>query len=306
MYFLNLPEAALGDFFEDLLKGRHNNNKNSMLITRLKSVETLLIEAENHYQKLGEDRLLHTVKEVEEIIIPKDIELDGGIPRVISDKEMEKVYTNFLVDKPDSSKVGRIIYDKILSNTYYNLCPYCSQREVKTVDHYLPKSKFITFAIAPINLLPSCSDCNKSKLDNYTLLEDQMIIHPYFEDLSSEEWLGCKVVGNVWPITFSYFILEIEDNPKLTSRLNYQFDLFELAKLYADNASREFNNRLRSLIKEYNSNPENKALDFISDNLESYRSENKNSWQTKMFDALSNSSWFLEKALPQLHSYYNK
>ncbi len=305
MYFLNLPEATLGDFFEDLLKGRHNNNKNSMLITRLKSVESLLIEAEKHYQKLGEDRLLHTITEIEEIIIPDDIEIEEGIPRVISDKEMEKVYTNFLVDKPDSEKVGRIIYDKILSNTYYNLCPYCSQREVKTVDHFLPKSKFITLAITPINLLPSCSDCNKLKLDNYTLLENQMIIHPYFEDLSNEEWLGCRVVENVWPITFSYYILEV-NNPIFYSRLNYQFDLFELGKLYADNASREFNNRLKSLIREYNSNPDNKAIDFINDNLESYRSENKNSWQTKMFDSLSKSSWFIEEALPQLHKYYKK
>lgn len=306
MYFLNLPEDALGDFFEDLLKGRHNNNKNAMLITRLKAVENLLTEEENIYRKLGEDRLLHTIKEVVEIIIPEDIELVEGISKVISDKEMAKVYTNFLVEQPDSSKIGRIIYDKILSNTYHNLCPYCSQREVKTVDHYLPKSKFITYAIAPVNLLPSCSDCNKSKLDNYTFLEDQMIIHPYFENLSNEVWLGCKVVENVWPITFSYFILDIEGNPILTSRLNYQFSLFELAKLYADNASREFNYRLKSLIKEYNSNPENRALDFIIDNQESYSSENKNSWQTKMFDALSNSSWFLEEALPQLHSYYTK
>lgn len=305
MYFLNLPEDDLGDFFEDLLKGRHNNNKNSMLITRLQSVKKLLIDAENNYQILAGERLLHTITEVEEIIIPDDIEIDEGIPRVISDKEMEKVYTNFLVDKPDSDKVGRVIYNKILSNTYYNLCPYCSQREVKTIDHYLPKSKFINLAITPINLLPCCSDCNKSKLDNYTLLEDQMIIHPYFEDLSNEEWLGCKVVENVWPITFSYYILEVND-PIFYSRLNYQFDLFELWKLYADNASREFNNRLKSLIREYNSNPDNKALEFINDNLESYRSENKNSWQTKMFDSLSKSSWFFEEALPRLHIYYKK
>jgi hypothetical protein len=74
--------------------------------------------------------------------------------------------------------------------------------------------------------------------------------------------------------------------------------------LYADNATREFNKRVKSLVKEYNSNPSNQGLDFINENIDSYEHENKNSWQSQMFVALKNSKWFLQVALPELQTYY--
>jgi hypothetical protein len=304
MHLLNLPEYKIEDFFEELLDGRHNNHKNQFLKTRLLYIKSLLQDTQNQYQKLGNNNLLHTLTEHEIINIPPNVKLGNAIPRTVSAKEMEKVYTNFLVDIPKSTKIGRIVYDSILENTNFNLCPYCSHREVKTVDHFLPKIKFASFAVTPINLLPCCSDCNKDKLDHYNLKEDKMLIHPYFDDISNHDWLKCNVVDNMWPITFSFYVSDDITNPVLKSRINYQFKLLSLNKLYADNATREFNKRVKSLVKEYNSNPSNMALDFINDNFESYQSENPNSWQTKMFEALKNSNWFITTALPQLRSFY--
>ncbi|MDQ0887895.1 hypothetical protein QFZ81_002983 [Paenibacillus sp. V4I9] len=305
MYFLKIPEYAIGSYFEELLEGRHNNEKNEYLITRLLSIKTTLVDAEAVYQSLALEKLLYTITEQETISIPPDVQLSGTVPRIITTEEMEKVYTSFFVDKPGSQKIGRKVYGSILSNTYYNLCPYCSHREVKTVDHYLPKTKFLSYAITPINLLPCCSDCNKDKLDVYILEDDKMLIHPYFDDIGVITWLKCKVVDNLWPITFSYEVSDITD-PVLKSRIEYQFKLLKLGKLYADNATREFNKRAKSLVRVYNSNPSSKALDFINDNFESYHSENPNSWQTKMFEALKSSTWFIENALPSVQSYYQK
>lgn len=95
-------------------------------------------------------------------------------------------------------------------------------------------------------------------------------------------------------------------NLSLKSLIDYQFKLLNLSKLYADNVTREFNYRVKSLIKEYNLNPTHKAMDFIDYNIETYKSENWNSWQTQMFKARKNSSWFVEAALPELQSYYRK
>lgn len=306
MYLLTLPEYRIEDFFDEMLDGRHDNHKNKFFKTRLLSIKPFLQDAQNDYRILGENKLLHTLTEHNTISIRTNAELGDLVPRIISATEMEKVYSNFLVDNPYSNKIGRTVYDSILSNTYYNLCPYCSHREVKTVDHYLPKTKFVSFAITPENLLPCCPDCNKDKLDDYNLNEDKMLIHPYFDDISNQDWLKCKVVDNTWPITFSYDVSDAIVDLVLKSRINYQFKLLNLSKLYADNATREFNKRVKSLVKEYISNPSNKAKDFISDNLVSYQSENPNSWQTKMFEALKNSSWFIETALPQLQSNYRK
>lgn len=219
---------------------------------------------------------------------------------------MNTVYTNYFVNKPDSSKVGRKIYEIIMANTDYNLCPYCSQRSVKTLDHFLPKSTFIPLAVVPANLLPCCSDCNKEKLDDIQLTEDKLFIHPYFDAVSFFNWLKCTVVEKNWPITFSYEVSKDISDQNIKSRIEYQFNLLKLNKLYADNATREFNKRVKYFVKEYNSNPENKLLDCINDNIDTYQFDNRNSWQTKMFEALKSSTWFREIALPQLENRYLK
>lgn len=306
MYLLDLPKYTLKDYFEEMFEGRHDNAKNRFIKTRLLSIKSQLMDAEKDYQILAAKKILYKITEQDFINIPTYFELDEIIPRTIIAVDMERVYSNFLVDKPDSQKIGRKVYDSILSNTYYNLCPYCSHREVKTVDHFLPKSKFISFAITTVNLLPCCSDCNKEKLDNYNLIEDKMLIHPYFDDISEQDWLKCKINENEWPITFSYEVSDEITDSVLKLRINYQFMLLSLGRLYADNATREFNKRVKSLVKEHNSNPSNKALDFINDNIDSYLSDNANSWQTKMFEALKSSKWFIEDALPHLQSYYQK
>lgn len=219
---------------------------------------------------------------------------------------MEQVYSNYFVGEVDSLKIGRKVYESIMSNTYSNLCPYCSHRDVKTIDHFLPKSKFSSLVIVPANLVPCCSDCNKDKSDDFKLTDDKMLIHPYFDDISNLNWLKCTVNEDVWPITFSYTVSNDISNSKLKSRIKQQFNLLNLNKLYADNATREFNKRVKIIIKEFASNPESKAFDFIEENIDSYRSENENSWQTKMFVALKESSWFIDEALPKLQEYYKK
>lgn len=304
MYLLKQPKYYIDNYFEDMLKGRHNNEKNKFLTTRLLLIKSKLIDEEGIYKLLAEKQELHNVSEQDIISIASTIELGDSFPKIINATEMEKVYTNFLVDKPDSVKIGRKVYDSILLNAHYNLCPYCSHREVKTIDHYLPKSKFICFAITPINLVPCCSDCNKDKLDNYNLIEEKMLIHPYFDDISLIDWLKCEVNENIWPITFYYKVSNNITDTVLKSRINYQFDLLNLGKLYADNATREFYKRVKLIVKEYNSNPSNMAYDFLNDNYESYYSENPNSWQTTMFEALKNSKWFIEDALPNLQGFY--
>ncbi|MED3727086.1 hypothetical protein [Priestia filamentosa] len=306
MYFLNPPEYRIDDFYKELLENRHNNEKNGFIRTRLLSIKSVLEQAQDDYEKLGREQALHKIEDKQNIEIPDDVELDENITRKVTIKDMEKAYSTFLVDKPGSLKIGRKVYESIMSNTYYNLCPYCSHRDVKTVDHYLPKVGFALYTIIPLNLLPCCSDCNKSKLDNYVLQKDKMLIHPYFDDISNQEWLECRIVNNTWPITFHYNVGNSISDLTFKSRIEYQFELLDLSKLYADNAAREFNYRVKSLIKEYKSNPSNEALDFINSNIDTYKSENPNSWQTKMFEALKTSEWFLKCALHQLESYYRK
>ena len=304
MYLVKAPKHRLDDFYDGLLEGRHNNEKNDYLRSRLIHIKPLLIEAEKKY--IGYRKKLYDLEESHIIDLPVGVQLDNAMKSYVDTNEMDKVYTEFFVGSPEVEKVGRVVYDSIISSADYNICPYCSDRKVMTLDHYLPKSKFALFAVTPLNLLPSCSDCNKVKLNKFDPNQEDMLIHPYFEDLSTENWLKCDVVEKKWPITFKYGVRDDIKNLILKARLEAQFSTLKLNLLYADNATREFMHRITSIIKEYKSNPSKNAFYFFDDNKTSYGDINQNSWQTKMFEALMNSTWFSKEALPCLEDNYNE
>jgi len=45
----------------------------------------------------------------------------------------------------------------------YPYCPLCTITPSDTLDHIVPQSKFEEFSDHPLNLIPSCSDCNRRK-----------------------------------------------------------------------------------------------------------------------------------------------
>ena len=55
---------------------------------------------------------------------------------------------------------GRATYDLLKLSAKGGFCPLCGQRNVSTLDHYLPKESYPDLSILPINLVRACSDCN--------------------------------------------------------------------------------------------------------------------------------------------------
>lgn len=74
--------------------------------------------------------------------------------------------------------------DKIILLAHNGRCPYCGQQIVKTLDHYLPKTLYPTYAITPYNLVPSCDACNKIKMTESFDSYEQQTIHPYYDDFT--------------------------------------------------------------------------------------------------------------------------
>jgi len=101
---------------------------------------------------------------------------------------MINLYENYLLVKPHL----RVIYDAI-QNSALDECPYCAglSMEVKTLDHYLPKSKYPRFSVLPKNLVPACSDCNRALSASSATSEEEQILHPYMDadHFFSEQWL---------------------------------------------------------------------------------------------------------------------
>jgi hypothetical protein len=74
------------------------------------------------------------------------------------------------------------------------VCPYCDMnkinKELVSIDHFLPKSKFPILSIYPENLIVSCKACNETVKGENILVP---ISHPYYDSVSD------------------YFVFEIND-----------------------------------------------------------------------------------------------
>jgi hypothetical protein len=146
---------------------------------RLQQAKSLIRHEELRYLELAPNSKLFELTESADV---------GGL---LSQEEMEKVYTGTFSRK--SSKL-RSIYDRIKLAPKNGLCPLCGQRIVSQLDHYLPKKGFPAFSITPANLVPSCSDCNKTKLTIVANTAQKQILHPYFDDLGDCIWLKAEVI----------------------------------------------------------------------------------------------------------------
>ncbi|HEL1004604.1 TPA: hypothetical protein TVB72_001370 [Streptococcus equi subsp. zooepidemicus] len=82
------------------------------------------------------------------------------------------------------------LYLWLKTNEKHNFykCSYCERGDVSELDHLLPQSQFPVFAVTPLNLIPSCHECNHNKLDDMAI-----VINPYFEDTTEDNWLVCKI-----------------------------------------------------------------------------------------------------------------
>ncbi|MBU8689493.1 HNH endonuclease [Priestia megaterium] len=222
----------------------------------------------------------------------------------IDSTAMKNAYENYIVESEDSGKKGRDIYEHILLLADDGICPYCMYGDVSTVDHYLPKAYFIEYAITPLNLLPSCYECNTKKKDLRKLEENKMFINPYCDDLTKIRWLECNLVDNMWPITFKFNVAEDIESVIIKEKLNEQFKTLSLGKLYATKAGRYFRIRAKKIVENYESGGSESIIEALKDDKISAEEYNLNALEAKVYEALLNSKWFLEEGIKNVKSFY--
>lgn len=254
------------------------------LRSRLNAVAANISHAANEYQSKAPVSQLYT-------IVPNNSQNDAIVFGGVTKKEFKDLYTAHMVPR---SKPARSIYDSILSRAPLGRCPLCGFGHASTLDHYLPKSKYPQLSVLPLNLVPSCTDCNSGKLANIAAAEDQQSLHPYFDHAQfvNEQWLFAKVVQSS-PVTIRYYVqAPAHWSNTSKSRVEAHFRAFKLAKRYSIEASDQLTslrNTLQTYLKISGAAAVRQHL-FIE--AQSYSDKHKNSWQTAMFQALANSVWY--------------
>jgi len=183
---------------------------------------------------------------------------------------------------------GRSHYDK-LRLTELGICPFCGFGHVSTLDHFAAKSRYPAFSVLPINLVPSCSDCNKGKGSGLITSETE-IPHPYFEDsrIETDGWLICNVVETS-PVTVVYQTRFPADwDNSLSRRVQNYFTDLKLASRYGVQAASYL-----AGIKEFLSALTTTDLEwYINKKAHSY--EYPNEWEAALYAGLARSQWFIE------------
>lgn len=253
--------------------------RDDSLQQRLAGFEEVVAEAAAVFDNAVRTTMLHTLDSV------------GFTPGIVEDRvELLKNYTQRMAKVAASA---RPIYDEL--KTAPPRCPLCDHREVTTLDHHLPKSSFAFLAVTPTNLIPACSDCNKTKGDIAPGCAEEETLHPYFDDLGDVQWLGARVVEQT-PTFLTFFV----DAPPiweslLARRVRHHFDILGLAALYGAQASVFISGLQGSARRQHAVGGAAAVRDFLHDLACSWKDGETigpNHWTPVALRALATSDWF--------------
>ena len=208
---------------------------------------------------------------------------------VVTKAEMEAVYTQRMAKK---GAPGRDIYDALLTSAPQGKCPLCGHRTVSTLDHHLPKAHYPALAVAPLNLVPACSDCNKSKLASVPTNANEETLHPYFDDIDGDRWLVAEVVyAHPAALRFS---VEAPGHwsAVLRSRVEGHFQTLGLGRLYSSEAADELLNIRHQLHILHVSGGAVLVQIELRERAESCQQVRRNGWRAATYQAFADSDWF--------------
>lgn len=244
--------------------------KDEALRTRLLGYQPRVVAGAQSYLAAGTVPEFHTLPQTDS---------------TLADLELRDLYKRTMVRKGGP---GRATYDLLKLSATGGTCPLCGQRNVSTLDHYLPKESYADFAILPLNLVPTCSDCNRVKHTFVPANAAEQLLHPYFDRLPEGVWLHAAVAyeGNTPILTFA------ADPPAawsvdLRARVSAHFDRLELATLYSIHGTREvpmIRSRLQNLLA---SRGANAVRDHLQEEANTRHAADPNSWQAATYKALA-------------------
>lgn len=245
----------------------------------LEEVAPVIADAAKEYRKLAKSRKLYTMKRH-----------DCGI----SDKRMKRLYEYRMVDK---GQPGREVYDRIILSAPNGFCPFCGQRRVGSIDHYLSKSEFPELATVPINLVPCCQECNKTK-DTYSPSKrSEQLLHPYF-DRVRVRWLTANIVESNGRALFIFSVETGTSLPRtLVKRIENHLHVLDLADLYSIHATAEMRDIDYQLEMIRSIAGPRGVKEHLLDQAKSRERSNPNSWKTAAYYAMHGSKDYCDGEL---------
>lgn len=198
----------------------------------------------------------------------------------------------YLVRMVPERSSGRYLYEAIRDSDG-GVCALCNIREATTVDHYLPKELYPALSFLPMNLLPACARCNGYKLTYSPSSRLDELLHPYFDDVASRQWISAEVhEGNPVP---RYRVLYLDDDGETSVRIGGHFARFRLQEAYGRYAANELGSLSETVTAYFGTaaSPES-VRNYLTIRANSYaKAYSRNHWQAVTYKAWAQSRWFV-------------
>lgn len=168
-----------------------------------------------------------------------------------------------------------LVRDNFLKQYLYCSCPICGQEVAGfDIDHVLPKSKYAQYTVTPVNLVPMCSSCNRSKSSS------KISFNPYFQDFSCLP--GVTFVFNFLKSPYVNLKFNKESNQKFINCMN-TYSISDLLKI---SSVRLFRCMVHHLLNEGNVPSINNIKKSINVFM---KNPNVKRWQSIFYNCLLNS-----------------
>lgn len=237
---------------------------------------------------------------------PKINPLNSTTPVVghLTKAKLINLYENNLRNK---DKPARDYYDSLLVSSGER-CPFCGDiGQTKNLDHFLPKAHFPEFSVMPINLVPSCRDCNMGeKGQAYATIEDDQAIHPYVDKniFYQEQWVYAEYIDEDDGALRYYVQCPDAWSQEEKNRAENHFDSLDLANRYSLEAGKHLSeiidqkNAFVDVILGFDPQATPQAIKngFVKANLQPLIDSEQfaNHWKKVMYQCLANSLAFFE------------
>lgn len=199
---------------------------NEVLLQKLNSDGYLLNDDASKYVELASTENLYNIPPT-----PNIRGYDPVIAGQLTKSDLLKLYETYFVGQ---GKPGRLIYNALLVAANEK-CPFCGGiGRPRNLDHLLPKAHYPQFSVLPVNLVPSCRDCNMDgKGDDFPATGADQILHPYLdnEQYFNEQWIFARYLAGSdgEPGVIMYFVDPPEHwEAAQKLRAKKHFDDFEL------------------------------------------------------------------------------
>ncbi len=276
MIKLDRPVQEAGDVFITCI----SRLRDPRLKARLEEITQAVIDASAEFDEAAAHTRLHQ-------IVPQDM-----VVGLVTKAEMEAVYTQRMAKK---GAPGRDVYDALFTSAPNGKCPLCGHRTVSTLDHHLPKAHYPALAVAPLNLVPACSDCNKSKLSSLPTNASEETLHPYFDDIDDDQWLAADVI-HTRPASVRFFVrAPTHWSQVLRLRVERHFRILGLGQLYSFEAADELLNIRHQLRNLYEGGGAALVHAELRERAESCEEARRNGWRTATYHAFADCDWFCDR-----------